>query len=275
MNIELISKMEEQLDGIWYKFGDYSFNLPKVSDSKDVSEVLKTAVSFFKKNIAGISTNSLNILENVPVTLPQTMTIFEGMSVSGLSIKNVNKVVDFGRAAECLIDLINAKQSLLSKQSICKIHSFASKSQVASNNCGVFRRDPVYISKCSYIPPAPFKLDSIFENGIDFINKEISNPIEKAFVSFLFLSRSQFFYDVNKRTASLIMNGLLVQNGFVPFEFNDQENFNDLLVNFYETGNANDFMEYFNNNCEILLDRMNQAKGIGHAPKKTKPKKRD
>ena len=64
---------------------------------------------------------------------------------------------------------------------------------------------------------------------------------------FLFMSRSQFFCDANLRTSSLMMNGCLMQNGYWPITvFNrDSEEFHEKLGRFYETGNANEMMDFF------------------------------
>ena len=61
------------------------------------------------------------------------------------------------------------------------------------------------------------------------------------------MSRNQFFYDANKRTASLMMNGSLMRDGYFPITVmnRDAEEFHQKLGVFYETGNADAMMMFF------------------------------
>ncbi len=90
-------------------------------------------------------------------------------------------------------------------------------------------------------------MESLANDGFAFLNNAILNPKERAIASFLFLSRSQFFFDANKRTASLMMNGILASNGYRPITFLSKRS--DLLHKelgaFYESGNADALFEYF------------------------------
>lgn len=61
------------------------------------------------------------------------------------------------------------------------------------------------------------------------------------------MSRSQFFYDANKRTASLMMNGVLMSNGYLPIVVLNKQSkrFHTELKAFYETGNADGMFAFF------------------------------
>lgn len=78
---------------------------------------------------------------------------------------------------------------------------------------GEFRTSGVNIGGAEYIPPKADELNRIFEDGVNRIEK-ISHPIIRAIVYFLFAAKSQFFFDGNKRTARLVMNGILLNNGY-------------------------------------------------------------
>jgi Fic family protein len=47
---------------------------------------------------------------------------------------------------------------------------------------------------------------------MEYLSK-LANPLERAIVMFLFGSLQQFFFDGNKRTARLMMNGILLSHG--------------------------------------------------------------
>jgi Fic family protein len=69
------------------------------------------------------------------------------------------------------------------------------------------------------------------------------------------MARSQFFYDVNKRMGRFIMNGLLLSNGYpaINLPAKRQLEFNQLMLNFYDTGDQKS-MNAFMRSC--LDDRL-------------------
>lgn len=104
-----------------------------------------------------------------------------------------------------------------------------------------------------YLPPEASSLDSLAKTGLGWLNTAVANPKERAIAAFLFMSRSQFFYDANKRTASLMMNGVLMSNGYLPISvLNKQsERFHSELKTFYETSNADGMFAFF---ADIVTD---------------------
>ena len=103
------------------------------------------------------------------------------------------------------------------------------------------------IHDVEYIPPTYEKLPILAERGFDFLNTEVKDPKERAIAVFLFMSRTQFFFDANKRTASLMMNGCLMLNGYWPITVLNRESveFHEKLERFYETGDADEMMRFF------------------------------
>lgn len=78
---------------------------------------------------------------------------------------------------------------------------------------------------------------------------------ERAVAAFLFTARSQFFFDANKRTGLLAMEGVLLAAGFPPLilpagdaDSRDPEGavgFYARLRDFYRTGDAAPMMRLF------------------------------
>ena len=92
------------------------------------------------------------------------------------------------------------------------------------------------------------------KKGFAFLNGKVKDPKERAIAVFLFMSRTQFFFDANKRTASLMMNGCLMLNGFWPITVLNQESvlFHQKLGRFYESGNADEMMAFFAHSVKKL-----------------------
>ena len=87
-------------------------------------------------------------------------------------------------------------------------------------------------------------LSQIFSNGLSRI---CTLPaFERALVFFLFASLHMFFMDQNKRTAYLMMNGMLMSHGFDPLILTAEklEEFKTLLLEFYESKDGTNFLRF-------------------------------
>lgn len=198
--------------------------------------------TFHKYRVEHVS-KTLQTLERIPCTYAQTRAILDGNSVSGLSTNQLRAIENYAKACEYISELIKNNKFIFNKEILCNIHSIVAKDEV--RYFGEFRNNKVLIEKSSYIPPQPKFLEKIFNEGIHFL--ENMNAIEeKAVCSFLFLSHSQFFADCNKRTANLIMNGLLMKNGYHPVSIEGHD-FNEKIARFYEIREATEIIEEINN----------------------------
>ena len=82
-------------------------------------------------------------------------------------------------------------------------------------------------------------LQDQFDGGIAAL-ETIVNPFEKAISVFLWGALRQFFFDGNKRTARMMMNGVLLTHGLhamsVPASLRDE--FNAVMCRFYDQPDA-------------------------------------
>ncbi len=81
--------------------------------------------------------------------------------------------------------------------------------------------------------------------------KRLENPLEYTLELFLWLQKSQMFIDGNKRTANLVANHELIQNGLgiitIPVELTGT--YKQKLVEYYETGNSAEMKKFLWENC--------------------------
>lgn len=170
-------------------------------------------------------------MENRAITFPQTKTILNGMSVSGVRIDDIQAIINMRDAWNYLLKTIDED---LTVQYSCELHSYIGRNEALE--WGVLRTGTVGVGDLDYKPPIPNK---------NAIEKEMSDILEsdksitsKALDLFLLFSRGQFFWDGNKRTAMTVANKLLIQNGrgmmIIPEK--RMEDFNNLLSEYYETG---------------------------------------
>ena len=214
----------------------------------------KSGVAFFmfQKNIAGIVWNSLGVFENNPSTLPQTETILQGQSVGGISLDQLSQVKRFGEGATHLIAALKKNVFVLDIEFAKRLHALVGKEEALE--WGVLRSRQVHIQGVSHTPPSAGELPTLAEKGFAFLREQITNPIERAIAAFLFISRTQFFFDCNKRTASLMMNGILLSEGFYPITVlrETTEKFNETIRAFYNSGDATEMFRYFCRTCVTL-----------------------
>ena len=158
-----------------------------------------------KRNLVDYIWKSAN-LEGIGVTFPETQTIVEGISVQGKSIDDINSIVQLKHGWQMVFDTIDTPLDLTY---IKKLHLIIGRMTVI--NSGSLRMDEVRIAGSIYIPPVP--VQNKVEEAISSILSSNREWTERALDLMLYLTKSQLFYDGNKRIAMLAANKLLIQHG--------------------------------------------------------------
>lgn len=127
-------------------------------------------------------------IEGIGMTFPETQTICDGMSISGHTIDEINAINDLKNAWKWLFQNIDNNINI---DCLCALN----------RNTGNY-------------PLLPKPKEEI--------NKDIENIIKNkdfnaAFELFCYVCKGQFFNDGNKKTATLITNMYMIQNGFGIF----------------------------------------------------------
>lgn len=191
-----------------------------------------------KRNIVDSIWKSAN-LEGIAVTYPQTETIFQGLGIQNMKVKDINAIVNLKHSWEFILENIEYPVDL---NYICKINQL-----IGEANVNPF--PGLSMGGTDWKPEIPDK-----EKVNDSLNKILeseNSATEKAINLMLYLMRSQLFYDGNKRTSMMAANQVMIQNGAgiisVPIKY--QEEFWELLVKFYETNNMDEIKELIYNHC--------------------------
>ncbi|WP_315344572.1 Fic family protein [Leptotrichia wadei] len=191
-----------------------------------------------KRNIVDSIWKSAN-LEGIAVTYPQTETIFQGLGIQNMKVKDINAIVNLKHSWEFILENIKYPIDL---NYICKINQL-----IGEANVNPF--PGLSMGGTDWKPEIPDK-----EKVNDSLNKILeseNSATEKAINLMLYLMRSQLFYDGNKRTSMMAANQVMIQNGAgiisVPIKY--QEEFLELLVKFYETNNMDEIKELIYNHC--------------------------
>lgn len=172
-------------------------------------------------------------LEGNAMTYPEVETLLDGVTVGGHKLSDENMILNQNNSVKVLFNLLQNDQFDLSKQTICLLHKEVAQDEALK--WGEFRDANVRIGGTEFIPPKYTQLDIVFNENMKFIN-QIKEPVVQAFCSFLLNARTQYFYDGNKRTARLMMNGHLLTNAYpmLTIKVKHKLEFNKMMIEYYD-----------------------------------------
>ena len=178
-------------------------------------------------------------LEGNTMTYPEVETLLDGITVGGRKISEEQMILNQNKSVKLLFDLIENNKFDFTKLTVCLLHNEVSQNEALK--WGEFRDANVRIGGTEFIPPKYETLDNIYEENFKFINT-INEPIIQAFTCFLLNAKNQYFYDGNKRTARLMMNGILLSNGYsmLNIKVKDKLKFNEMMIEYYDKDNLED-----------------------------------
>jgi Fic family protein/DNA-binding Xre family transcriptional regulator len=156
-----------------------------------------------------------NRIEGNTLTLQEThLVINEGITIGGKSMREHLELVNHKEAIELILDLVQNKIPFNSFR-LKQIHQLILKG-VDDRNAGVYRNLPVRISGSSHVPPEPYLIEKMMEDYFIFYEtqKDILHPVVLAAEMHERLVTIHPFIDGNGRTSRLVMNLILLKNGF-------------------------------------------------------------
>ena len=183
-------------------------------------------------------------MENRAVTFPQTRTILNGVNVPNVQLDDIQAILNMRDAWKYLMASIDAPLTL---EYICKLNEFIARNEALA--WGTLRTGSVGISGTDYLPPIPDK--NAIEADLAVIMSKDTTATEKALEAFVWGARGQFFWDGNKRTSLTVANKILLMHGAGIMTITDKhmERFNVLLLDYYNTGKAEDLKQFLYENA--------------------------
>ena len=174
----------------------------------------------------------ISLTEGNQMTLLETAHTLSGKAPKNARIKDVILVTNLKKGFDYILNKIK-------ENNFCTVNRL-----VASNdnfdNLGGFRRYNIKITGAKHTGIEVANLDISFFETINKYHDDKREGI-KIIDLFLNLCKNQYFGDGNKRTAQLIMCGLLILKGYAPFSINFKDiEYSKDLVNFYDDENKKD-----------------------------------
>ncbi|UCS93038.1 Fic family protein [Echinicola marina] len=156
-----------------------------------------------------------NRIEGNTLTLQEThLVVNEGITIGGKSMREHLEAINHAEAVDYLEQLVVDKVDLY-KRSLLDLHYLILKG-IDKDNAGKFRTVPVRISGSKHIPPQPYLINKMMEDYfLHYQNqKKLLHPVLLAAELHERLVSIHPFVDGNGRSSRLIMNLILVSNGY-------------------------------------------------------------
>lgn len=183
-------------------------------------------------------------MENRAVTFPQTKTILNGVNVPSVQLDDIQAILNMRDVWKFLLATINEPVTF---EYLCKINEYIARNEALE--WGKLRTGSVGISGTDYLPPVPCEDD--VRKKLEKIMNSNSTATDKALEIFAWGTRGQLFWDGNKRTSMTLANKILVMAGAGILTITDShmEKFNTLLLDYYNTGNAEELKQFLYDNA--------------------------
>ena len=171
-------------------------------------------------------------MESRAVTFPQTQTILNGVNVPNVQLDDIQAILNMRDAWKFLLATISDTANF---EYWCRLNEYIARNEAL---------------EWDYEPPVPEKEKTV-EELENILSDRDSSATEKALEVFAWGTRGQFFWDGNKRTSLMLANKILVSAGAGIMTITDchMEQFNTLLLDYYNTGNAEELKQFLYENA--------------------------
>ena len=205
------------------------------SDNKSKEQLYK----WLKSELAYTSNN----IEGNTLTRHETrLVIEEDITSSSKPFVHYQEAVNHAKAFDYIIDILKSK-AIINETVVLDIHKKL-LSGIDDYNAGFYRNCPVRISGSRVILPNPMKVPDLMK---EFWGKyKSSTKIEDIIKTHLDFVSIHPFSDGNGRCARLLMNLLLMQNGFCPIIIRprDRKRYINSIEKAQLTGNIDDYIKF-------------------------------
>jgi len=175
------------------------------------------ALQKIKETLSIEWTYNSNSIEGNTLSLRETQMILqEEVTISGKSLREHFEAVNLETALKYLYELVGKNHPISSKD-ILSLHELVLRN-IEDNFSGSLRNAGVRIAGANFTPPNAQKVSPLLDELVNFINE---NPLGLNIIELATVFHHKFvwthpFIDGNGRIVRLVMNLLLMKEGFPP-----------------------------------------------------------
>lgn len=196
-------------------------------------------------------------LEGNPITFPEVQTLMDNITIGGHKISDEDEVIGISDANKYLSKLVETGKFRLDKETSDTLHYKLAHRSVL--DAGMFRGQGSVGGNVSvalgefgyYSPPEETKspgtrLITKHSNIIHAIQEYTDSSWKQSLMYNMAGCFQQFYFDGNKRTSRLMMNGVLMTGGYLPISIPAKlrTEYNIVMVNAYNSGDASEAIKF-------------------------------
>ena len=161
-------------------------------------------------------TYTSNAIEWNTLSRAETALVVEkGLTVEGKTLREHLEAVNHAQAFDWVVQRIHTNKQTIAENTILDLHQQILQ-KIDDTNAGRYRTVPVRIAGSTVIMPNAMKVPELMEKFISWLQKNNDHPLTGAIDAHFKLVSIHPFIDGNGRTARLLMNLLLMQEGYPP-----------------------------------------------------------
>lgn len=209
-------------------------------------------------------TYTSNAIEGNTLSRQETaMVVEKGITVEGKTVKEHLEAINHALAFDFIKSLVS-KTHVVTEREILDIHRLI-LTKIDDHNAGKYRTVPVRIAGSTVILPNAAKVPDLMQRFGQWLQKREGPPVTHAAYAHFKLVSIHPFVDGNGRTARLLMNLLLMREGYPPAIIGkeDRRRYIDAIEKAQLGGNLDDYLTLIYEAVETSLDiYLEAAKGI-------------
>lgn len=162
-------------------------------------------------------TYTSNAIEGNTLSRAETALVVEkGITVDGKTLQEHLEAINHAHALDFIKELVGKKRQDLTEADILDIHRFI-LTKIDDNNAGRYRNVSVRIAGSTVVMPNAMKVPELMKEFMEWLHADNSDhAITLSAQAHYKLVSIHPFVDGNGRTARLLMNLLLMQEGYPP-----------------------------------------------------------
>ncbi len=207
------TKMKSRFQGIDYQFDTIDDQKRTIDTRRPLT---KNQYNTLRKNLIIEWTYNSNAIEGNTLTLSETKVVLEGITIGGKSVVEHLEAINHRDAILFLEGIVDGHEDI-SEWNIKNLHQIILK-DIDNLNAGKYRMENVLISGAKHIPPdylmVPVQMQKlVYEDNREWIQY---HPVVRAALLHGEFVKIHPFIDGNGRTARLLLNLVLMSNGYPP-----------------------------------------------------------